>query len=149
MSNAGFEEFDNTVQKTNELLKDIEEQLGWEGRRHQSYTALRTVLHALRDRLTVEEASEMASQLPMLVKGIFYEGWDPSSMPKKVSREQFLQQIRQQFKFSIEGERGGIGEVIRAVLKALKKYISVGEAEDIVSILPKDLASSIRPILVG
>lgn len=149
MRSAGFEIFDETVQKTNQLLKDIEERLGWEGRRNQSYAALRIVLHALRDRLTIEEASELASQLPMLVRGIFYEGWNPSSVPRKIDKEEFVREIRKQFRFSHEGERGGIGEIIGAVLYSLRKHISLGEAEDIVSILPKDLAGAVRSVLIG
>jgi uncharacterized protein (DUF2267 family) len=44
-------------------------------------TVLRTYLHALRDRLTVDEAAELAAQLPELIRGIYYEGWDPSKTP--------------------------------------------------------------------
>lgn len=31
-------------------------------------------LHALQDRLTVQEGADLAAQLPLLVKGIFYDG---------------------------------------------------------------------------
>jgi uncharacterized protein (DUF2267 family) len=77
MTSTGFDGFDKTVHKTNTLLKQIETELGWENQRSMSYTALRAVLHALRDRLTVQEAADLAAQLPLLVIGIFYEGWDP------------------------------------------------------------------------
>lgn len=140
MSNNGFSEFGNTIQKTNELLKEIEITFGWENRRNQSYAALRAVLHALRDRLPVEESAQFSAQLPMLVRGIYYEGWDPSKVPKKIHKEEFLQEIRQQCPFSIKGDTEDIVEV---VLTALGKYVSLGEAEDIVSILPKDIAELI------
>lgn len=144
MSETGFSEFDTTIQKTNELLKEIEAAFGWEGRRNQSYAALRAVLHALRDRLSVEESAQLGAQLPLLVRGIYYEGWNPSDVPKRTSREEFLQEIRKQFPFSIEGQIEGVVEV---VLIALGKHISQGEAQDVVSILPKDIAELVEQFM--
>lgn len=140
---TGHEEFDNTIQKTNELLKEIEISFGWENRRNQSYAALRAVLHTLRDRLPVEEAVQLGAQLPMLIRGMYYEGWNPSRVPVKMNREEFLQRIRERFLFSVES---GIEDVTRVVLVALRKYVSFGEAEDIVSILPKDIAEIVRDL---
>ena len=83
MTATGLDAFDKTIHKTNTLLKHIETELGWENHRNMSYAALREVLHALRDRLTVQEAADLAAQLPLLVNGIFYDGWNPSGVPKK------------------------------------------------------------------
>lgn len=146
MGNTGFRTFDETIQQTNETLKEIERAFAWQDRRNQSYGALRAVLHTLRDRLTIEEASELAENLPMLIRGIFYEGWQPSKVPKKLDKEEFLQEVRTKFRFSLEGD---IQMVIEVVLLALKKYIGQGEAEDIVGILPKDLAKMVQPTLIG
>lgn len=137
MSVGGFEEFSSTVSKTNELLKIIEAEFGWEEKRNQSYGALRAVLHTLRDRLTVEEAVQLGAQLPMLVRGMYYEGWDVVNVPKKMDKEEFLDSVRRQFPFSIEEN---IEYLIGVVLSALRKHVSLGEAEDIVAILPKDIA---------
>ena len=74
MSEVGFPVLDATVQKTNHLLKHIEGAYGWpKERRNQSYAALRSVLQTLRERLTVEETAQFAAQLPMLVRGLYYE----------------------------------------------------------------------------
>lgn len=144
MTSTGLEEFDNTIQKTNELLKEIETAFGWEDRRNQSYGALRAVLHTIRDMLLPEEAVQLSAQLPLLIKGIYFDGWNPSKTPKRLNREEFLNEIRRQFPFSIEGD---IGSVIRVVLTALKKHISLGEAQDIVSGLPKDIKILVSDIL--
>lgn len=144
MTSSGFEEFDNTIQKTNQLLKEIEAIFGWEGRRNQSFAALRAVLHTIRDMLLPEEAVQLGSQLPMLVKGMYYDGWNPSKTPKRLNRAEFLNEIRRRFAFAIEGD---IESVIEGVLTALKKYISKGEAEDIVSELPKDTAQMINQLI--
>ena len=45
------------------------------GDRRSAYRALRSVLHVLRDRLTPEQAVHLGAQLPLLVRGIFYDGW--------------------------------------------------------------------------
>ncbi len=143
MSSTGLKIFSETVQQSNLLLKDIEEKLGWEDRRNQSYLALRVVLQTLRDRLTVEEAAELSAQLPLLIKGVFYDGWKPDQLPKKMSKEEFIQEIRNGFFYSTEN---GIEEIINAVLKALQRNVSKGEAKDIKSIMPKDLAALVHPL---
>lgn len=136
MPSTGFAEFDTTIQKTNEILKEIEDRLGWTERRNQSYSALRAVLHTLRDLLLPSEAVQLGEQLPTLLRGVYYEGWEPSETPRKANRSDFLSEIRRKFPFSTEEN---IEYVVGIVLTALKKHISLGEAEDIKSELPKDI----------
>jgi uncharacterized protein (DUF2267 family) len=131
-----LETFDTTIQKTNIWLKDIMEDEGWEDR-HKSYLALRAVLHALRDRLGVQEAVHLASELPMLVRGFYFEGWDPSGKPERIrSKEEFLEKIAQGLPDDpeLDPER-----VARGVFALLAKKISEGEINDIKSILPKEI----------
>jgi uncharacterized protein (DUF2267 family) len=142
---TGYEAFDKTIHKTNTLLKNIETELGWANQRNMSYAVLRAVLHALRDRLTVQEAADLAAQLPLLVKGIFYEGWDPSNVPKKIHKDEFIAEIRKSFTFSIDRS---ISEVIIIVLSVLRKHISEGELEDVLSVLPKDLSSMLKQLVL-
>jgi uncharacterized protein (DUF2267 family) len=138
MVETGFSAFNTTVDKTNRLLKEIEGAYGWpKERRNQSYAALRTVLHALRDRLTVEEAAQLGAQLPMLVRGIYYENWDPTDVPVKMDREEFLARIRREFQYDV---KGGMEHLVQTVLSALRLYVTEGEWEDIKSSMPKDLA---------
>jgi uncharacterized protein (DUF2267 family) len=139
MSQTGYAAFDTTVDKTNQVLKDIEEAYGWpKERRQQSYDALRVVLHALRDRLPVQEAADLGAQLPMLIRGLYYEGWDPSRVPVKMHREEFLDRVRREYPFQVEG---GTALLVKRVLHAVQRYATPGEWNDIESTLPKDLAS--------
>jgi uncharacterized protein (DUF2267 family) len=141
MGGTGFSSFKTTEDKTNRVLREIEEAYGWpKERRNQSYAALRAVLHAVRDRLTVEETAQLGAQLPMLVRGIFYAEWDPSKVPMKQNREDFMQRIREQFPYQIEGS---IEQLERTVLQALRRYITDGEWDDIKSAMPKDLAAAL------
>ncbi len=138
MSTTGLDVFDTTIQETNELLKEIEVALGWEGKRHESYHALRAVLQTLRDRLTIDEAAHVAAQLPLLVKGIFFEGWNPSHTPQKLDKEQFLVKIAA--RGSIE-DINDLEHIVHVIFQAIKSYVSEGEIEDVKGILPKDIAS--------
>lgn len=141
MGETGLSSFDATVEKTNHILHDIEQAYGWpKERRNQSYAALRTVLHALRDRLTVEVSAQLAAQLPMLVRGIYYDGWDPSVVPMKMDREEFLARIRLEFPYSIDD---GIPRLVDTVLQVLRRNITEGEWDDVKSTLPKDLAMAL------
>jgi uncharacterized protein (DUF2267 family) len=139
MSDTGYPAFSTTVDKTNRVLRRIEDAYGWpKDRREQSYDALRAVLHTMRDRLTVEEASDLAAQLPMLIRGLYYEGWNPSKVPVKMNRDEFFLRIRQEFPWQIEGS---IQDLVRTVLEALSPYITQGELEDIKANMPKELAA--------
>jgi uncharacterized protein (DUF2267 family) len=112
------------------------ELMEWDDR-HKAYGALRAVLHALRDRLTVEEVAELGAQLPMLVRGIYYEGWDPSGKPlKERHREQFLARIEQELK---DGDDAEPAMVATSVFSVLERRVSGGEIKDVQHVLPKEI----------
>ncbi len=140
MASSGLAVFDTTLQKTNSWLKDVMKELGTDDR-HQAYLALRAVLHALRDRLTVEEAAELGAQLPMLIRGFYYEGWDPTGKPvRERHKRDFLEHVRRYFKGTRYGEDGvDPEEVARAVFRVLARRVSDGEIADVVHILPREL----------
>jgi uncharacterized protein (DUF2267 family) len=135
MSATGLEVFDKTLQTTNIWLKEIGEQIGPD--RHRCYQALRAVLFTLRDRLTPDEAAHLASQLPMLVRGIYYEGYRPAGKPDRIrSRDQFLQRIGEH----LEQTRPlGADDAARAVFKILDHYLDPGEIAEVKQSLPQDI----------
>ena len=91
---TGLAIFDTTVQETNLWLKGIMEGLHTDDR-HLAYLALRATLHALRDRLGPENAVHLAAQLPMLVRGLYYEGWRlAAAQTKERTRADFFEHIR-------------------------------------------------------
>jgi uncharacterized protein (DUF2267 family) len=136
MTMTGLEVFDKTIHATNEWLKDLMFELGWEDR-HKAYTALRVSLHALRDNLTVDEAKDLASQLPMLIRGFYYENWKLSAVPEKIkSKEPLFQRIQDVF----PNEMVDTESIVRAVFKLLHFLISKGEVQDIRGMLPPALA---------
>jgi uncharacterized protein (DUF2267 family) len=139
MSATGLEVFDTTVQKTNCWLKKIAEAAGWHEKQNKqkAYLALRSTLHALRDRLTVEEAAQLGAQLPMLIRGFYYERWEPTAKPLKLRhKEPFLEQIGQEF---IDDECIDPEHVARAVFAVLADRVTEGEIEDVKNMLPAEL----------
>jgi uncharacterized protein (DUF2267 family) len=141
MSDVGYSAFTTTVSKTNRVLKDIEEAYGWpKERREQSYSALRSVLHALRDRLTIQEAADLAAQLPMLIRGLYYEGWSPSRVPVKMRSSQFLERVRRGLNFSLDGQ-AGVEHLVKTVMTALTRFVTPGELEDVKAIVPNDIVA--------
>jgi uncharacterized protein (DUF2267 family) len=139
VSSTGYPTFDTTLEKTNGVLKQIEQSYGWpKERRNQSYAALRAVLHALRDRLTVEEAAHLSAQLPMLIRGIYFEGWNPTKVPVKMHREDFLARIRDEFPYEVPG---GTERLFDTTVQALRRHITEGEWEDIRASMPKDVVT--------
>ncbi|WP_428965540.1 DUF2267 domain-containing protein [Micromonospora fluostatini] len=134
--------FESSLDKTNLILKEIEQAYGWpKAQRNQSYAALRTVLHLLRDRLPVQESAEFAAQLPVLVRGIYFDGWRPSDVPIKLNRDDFLYEVRQGFPYDVQG---GVERVVQVVLDALQRHVTQGEWEDVKSTMPQDLSRLMR-----
>ena len=135
MSTTGLEVFDRTIHKTNIWLKDLMEMLDCQDRQ-EAYLALRATLHALRDRLTIEEVAQFAAQLPMLIRGFYYEGWNPTGKPlKQRHREEFLERISQE----LSPHETDPECVARAVFRVLANRISEGEIDDIEHVLPAEI----------
>ncbi|MDR2727878.1 MAG: DUF2267 domain-containing protein [Chitinispirillales bacterium] len=136
MSTTGFESFDTAVQKADLWLKELSRELGADSKK-QAYSALRAVLHTLRDRLNVDEAADLGAQLPMLIRGVYYDEWNPSKMPVKDRHlDDFLNHIRENYSGSPQTQP----EVIaKAVFKLLRSKVTEGEIKDIKSMMPKQL----------
>lgn len=136
MTTSEISSFDTTVHTTNHWLHEIMERMNWENP-HTAYQALRAVLHALRDRLPVNHAAALGAQLPMLVRGIYYEGWNPARTPiKERKKADFIFHIRDAFRDSpnIDAE-----ETVRAVLHVIAEHVSKGEIDSVKLTLPHEI----------
>lgn len=133
---TGLDTFDKTVQETNLWLKDIMDRLGTADR-HHAYSSLRAVLHALRDRIGAESAAHLGAQLPMLLRGLYYEGWDPTGKPtKERHEEEFLAHVARELPRAEEGE---VEQGVLAVLDVLSKHVDRGAAVKIATMFPQNL----------
>jgi uncharacterized protein (DUF2267 family) len=136
MSTTGLPVFDKTVHATNTWLHEITSRLGWDDRK-KGYRLLQASLHALRDQMPVTEAAKFSAQLPILLRGVFFEGWRPSATPTKVrSKDEFLAGLRSAF----SRDRGFDAEAaFREVISVMKFHISAGEIEDVRRTMPKEI----------
>lgn len=127
---------DRTVAKTYEWLHDVERRAELDDV-HRSYQVLRAVLHALRDRVEPDVAAHVAAQLPLLVRGIFYEGWDPSKTPVRMSLPEFLERVEHDaaLKGTSKAE-----DATRAVLAVCWDELGQGTMDHLISVLPADFA---------
>ena len=98
--------------------------------------ATAAVLHALRDRLTTDEADQVLAQLPEELKEVWAEGEEAEREPIKMKREEFYERIIQDAGLPSKREARWM---TLAVFAALKEQISPGEAQDVMAQLPKDL----------
>ena len=135
MSSTGFRGFDHTVQETNTWLNEISDVMEHSDRQI-AYHALRGVLFTLRDRLTVAEALNLSAQLPMLIRGIYFEGYKASGKPEKFHVDDFLARVSKELRMAghVNPERA-----TRAVFQVIERHVSAGEIEDIRGGLPRDI----------
>jgi uncharacterized protein (DUF2267 family) len=127
---------ERSAEKAHVWLGEVAAELGVDDR-HYAYRALRAVLHALRDRLTIDVAAKLAAQLPTLIRGIYYEDWDPSGAPMPIHDvDTFLEHVVSDGRFSGETEASMAAAAVTAVLRV---HVTAGEIEDVLAVLPQKL----------
>jgi uncharacterized protein (DUF2267 family) len=133
---TGLAVFDTTVQDANLWLEEVESQLG-HCERQEAYVALRATLHALRDRLPAQAAVNFAAQLPMILRGLYFEGW---TLPEKPDRSYGVAEFAEAVRSELP-PRYRFDPVLtsRAAFSAVAKFTSAGEAEKIMAQLPPPL----------
>jgi uncharacterized protein (DUF2267 family) len=125
----------SSVQKTHEWLRDIEDELHLKNE-VSAYAALRATLHAVRDRLPVELVAHLGAELPILIRGIYYDGWHPSAARLKTAHaEDFCDSIRRELQGHEDLQH--VDEVARAVLRVLDDRLERGQIRHVVEALPE------------
>jgi len=127
---------ERTVSKTNEWLERLCREMNNDDRQH-GYVLLRAVLHTLRDRIGPEVSVHLAAQLPLLVRGIFYEGWDPGSTPQKLTLDEFINRIEREANLRSAAEAASGA---RAVMQVLWDELAPGTMDHVIAVLPDEFA---------
>lgn len=135
MSATGLEVFDRTLQTTNIWLDEIMTELGPD--RQVAWHALGSVLHALRDRLQIGLAVHLGAQLPLLVRGLYYDQWRPTEQTLKLrSAEVFLDHVS-------EGMRGvrpvNVQSAAQAVFRVLSHHVDPYQVDKVRQALPESI----------
>ncbi|GGP43465.1 DUF2267 domain-containing protein [Streptomyces calvus] len=127
-------DFEHAIHTTNIWLKAVAQALGSEDR-HLAHRVLRAWLHTFRDRLTVDVAAHVAAQLPELLRGVYYDGWNPSAVPIKYDRDGYVNRFAQEAKIAPED----VPRTAAAVTSVVREHFSPGALESAVEQLPRDI----------
>lgn len=133
MSATGLDVFDKTIHTTHVWLGEIMERLDID--RQAAWKALSVVLHALRDRLPLEIAAHLGAQLPLLIRGVYYDQFEPAHMPDAChTPEAFTNEIAEQLvgMAPIDAE-----DAARVVFALLSHHISEGQVAKVRFALPQ------------
>lgn len=135
MSATGLDVFDKTLQTTNIWFDEIMETLGPD--RRVAWHALGAVLHALRDRLPIGLTAHLAAQLPILVRGLYFDQWRAADAPSKIrTREEFLAKVSE----GLSGIRPvDAADATRAVFQVLNHYVDPGQVANVREALPEPI----------
>ena len=134
MSATGLDVFDKTLQTTNIWLNEIMDVIGPD--RQIAWKVLSTVLHKLRDRLPVELSAHLGSQLPLLVRGVYYDQYEPGKQPTDCKQEQFAAEVAE---WLSDIRPVDPDEAISAVFAVLSRHVSEGQIAKVRNALPKGI----------
>lgn len=135
MTTTGMDVFDTTTQKTMQWLREIDVELGWANRR-TAYEALRGCLQIVRDHLAIDEMAHLGAQLPMLVRGIYYEGWDPSHAPLGRSIDDFVLDLTEFVPWQADHDYEAIA---RVCFEVMARHLDPGIVRHVSNSLPEGI----------
>ncbi|HYZ33590.1 MAG TPA: DUF2267 domain-containing protein [Crenalkalicoccus sp.] len=133
MAATGLDVFDKTLQTTNIWLDEIMAELGPD--RHVAWHVLGAVLRPLRDRVPLELAAHLGAQLPLLVRGLYYDRWHPAGQPERVrTLDEFLERVDD----GLQGIRPvDVRDATQAVLRTLSRHVDPGQVAKVMEALPE------------
>jgi uncharacterized protein (DUF2267 family) len=127
MTITGIATLDHAPQVFAEWLNELCDDL--DVPKPRAYMLLHETLHAIRDFLTVDEAADLAAQLPVLVRGVYFEGWKPSKTPARPrNKSNLVQRVASRFQ---KDPLDDPDRAIAAVIDLLRRHVSWGEFEQV------------------
>jgi uncharacterized protein (DUF2267 family) len=134
MSASGLDVFDKTLQTTNIWLDEIMMEVGPD--RQVAWKVLSVVLHKIRDRIPVPLAAHLGAELPLLVRGVYYDQFKPEKQPTDWDREAFIAEVQRWLSDTrpIDPE-----QAVRAVLGVLSRHLPTGQIDKVKASLPESL----------
>jgi uncharacterized protein (DUF2267 family) len=135
MSTTGVEVFDRTLQITHTWLGDIMDEHGPD--RQLAWQILGAVLRTLRDRLPTDLSAHLGAQLPLLVRGAYYDQFRPSTQPADYrTLDEFLAHVEAELAFNRPVD---VTDAVRSVFGVLSHYIDPGQVAKVRAALPEEV----------
>lgn len=135
MSATGLEVFDKTLQTTHIWLDEIMTGIGPD--RRLAWKMPGSVLHVLRDRLPVGLSSHLGAQLPLLVRGLYYDQFQPARQPNECDRaDAFIGKVAVHLHDArpVDPE-----EAVIIVFGVISRNISAGQLIKVKEALPREI----------
>lgn len=134
--------FDQSVDKARQWVAELHEEFHWVSA-DSLYHLLRAVLQTLRDQISIDEAAHFSAQLPLVLRGTFYEGWNPKGLPPRgLGKDDFIAEVKSKMALSgmpkYELEKG-----VLACLLLIKHHVDHGEMKDVMGALQPTMRSFI------
>jgi len=132
----GIATLDGAGQQAERWIDEVDQAALTPDRQH-AYRLLRATLHTLRDWMNVDQAADLGAQLPVLIRGLYYEGWNPSGTPRHPhGKQDFVDSVQSHFaKDPLPYPELEIG----AVLTVLNRHVDAGQLVQMRNALPKPL----------
>ncbi len=138
--------FNQFAAEANAFMKEYSKQLNLSTDKDKAGRVLSSILHGLREIISIEESLQLMAQFPMFLKAVYVNGWSNHKKYRVKSMEEFIDLIREFNGVTSlhDFENDEIAEnYINTTFIVLRKYVSLGELEDIRTELPKDLKSMV------
>jgi uncharacterized protein (DUF2267 family) len=136
MSATGLDVFDKTLQTTNIWLDEISSTLGPD--RQLAWKVLSVVLHKLRDRLPIGLSAHLSAGLPLLVRGVYYDQFEPEKQPTNWGLEEFIHEVSE---WLSDTRPVNARDAVQAVFLVLSRHLTPGQVAKVQEALPADLRS--------
>lgn len=138
-------DFDTYAQEGNDFVNRLAERLGHPQEKDQVAILLRSVLYALRDRISIAENLHVVSQLPMFLKAIYVSEWSYSDDLERIDTtkgfSEKIEAYQRQYGESDFDWKASTPELATKVFAEIERYLTEGEVNDIKSQLPPEIAS--------
>ena len=133
MATTGLEVFDRTLHTTNLWLDEISAEIGPD--RHLAWHVLGAVLRSIRDEMQVEQSAHFAAQLPLLIRGAYFDQYRPALQPASArSQDDFIARIQH----DMDGTRPvNVQQAAAAVMRTLNRHVTEGQVRKVRESLPK------------
>lgn len=126
--------FDTSIQQGQAWLRAFGEEGGTSNERSAT-AALRVTLHVLRDSLTVPQAIELGDCLPVLIRGLYYEGWHwKNGLDTKSTPDEAMAHARHDMRG--HEEFPSEEETVRQGFNALRHLLPQQEVQSLLAALP-------------
>ncbi|CAN7642844.1 DUF2267 domain-containing protein [Pararhizobium sp. LjRoot255] len=136
MGTGNLNVFEKTLQTTNIWLDEITAALGPD--RRVAWKVLSVVLHKLRDRLPAELSAHLSAELPLLVRGVYYDQFEPDKLPMRWDHDEFVSEVS---KWLSDTRPVDPDLAIQAVFQVLSRHLPRGQIDKVQNALPEALRS--------